>query len=191
MPVTDLNDLFLDMLKDIYYAEKKNLKMMPKMAKALKDTSLAEALENHRDETEGQIDRLEQVFELIGEKAKGKKCAAIEGLSEEADELMDEVESPEVLAAGLLAGAQAVEHYEIARYGTMVEWAKLLGHDEAAELLEETLEQEKATDELLNEMAVGEINQQALDAHAEEESEEEEEEKRPAKSRSATKRRAA
>ena len=192
--VTSLNELFLDMLKDIYYAEKKGLKALPKMAKALgKESDLAAAFETHREETERQIERLEQVFDMIGEKPKGKKCAAIEGLAEEADELMDEVENPAVLAAGLLAGAQAIEHYEIARYGTLVEWAKVLGHDDAAELLEETLDEEKKTDELLNEMAIGEINQHALESgeDSEEEEDEEAEKKTKATSRKPAKRRAA
>lgn len=188
--ITELNDLFVDMLKDIYYAEKKILKALPKMAKAVgKDSDLAAAFLTHCEETEGQIERLEQVFELIGEKAKGKKCAAIEGLTEEADELMDEVESKEVLQAGLLAGAQAVEHYEIARYGTLVEWAKLLGHDDAAELLLETLEEEKKTDSLLNEMAIDEINQLALGGDDEEGDDEDEETE--SKARTSSKRRAA
>src|SRR5262249_53741852 len=128
---------------------------------------LGAAFEKHREETEGQVERLEQVFEIIGEKAKGKKCEAMEGLAAEADEMMSDVKCKATLQAGLLAGAQAVEHYEIARYGTLIEWAKLLGHDDAAELLEETLQQEKKTDEILNEMAMDAINQKALDAQNE------------------------
>jgi ferritin-like metal-binding protein YciE len=165
LAIVNLSDLFSDMLKDIYYAEKKILKALPKMAKKLgKDSELAAAFEKHRQETEGQVERLEQVFQIIGEKPKAKKCMAVEGITEEADELMSEVKCKETLEAGLLAGAQAVEHYEIARYGTLVEWAKLLGHDEAVQLLEETLEQEKKTDEILNKMAMDEINQKAMEA---------------------------
>ena len=163
--VTNLSELFVDMLKDIYYAEKKILKALPKMEKAVgKDSKLATAFNKHFHETEGQVQRLEQVFELIGEKPKGKTCAAIEGLTEEAEELMKEVDCQATLEAGLLAGAQAVEHYEIARYGTLIEWAKMLGYKEAVKLLEETLNQEKKTDQSLNDMAVREINQRALDA---------------------------
>lgn len=170
-----LPDLFEDMLKDIYYAEKKILKALPKMSKKLgKESELAAAFDKHCKETEGQVDRLEKVFKIIGKTPKGKRCDAIEGLVAEADELMETVKSPATLEAGLLAGAQAVEHYEIARYGTLIEWAKLLGHDDAADLLEETLEQEKSTDETLNELAIDEINERALDEYNEGEEEEEE-----------------
>jgi ferritin-like metal-binding protein YciE len=163
--IINLHDLFVEMLKDVYYAEKKILKALPKMAKALgKDSKLAEAFEKHRQETEGQVERLEQAFKSIGEKATGKKCPAIEGLIKEADELMEEVECQSTLEAGLLAGAQAVEHYEIARYGTLVEWAKTMGHKQATKLLEETLAEEKKTDQLLSKMAVNAINQSAMDA---------------------------
>jgi ferritin-like metal-binding protein YciE len=163
--VHDLNDLFVELLKDIYYAEKKILKALPKMAKAVgRESRLADAFETHREETEGQIERLEHVFQIIGQKARGKKCDAIEGISKEADEIMDEVENEATMAAGLLAGAQAVEHYEIARYGTLIEWAHTLGYDEAAELLEETLREEKKTNMLLNRLAVeGGINRRASD----------------------------
>ena len=163
--IITLSDLFTDTLKDIYYAEKKILKALPKMAKSLeKGSSLAAAFEKHREQTEGQVERLEKVFKIIGKPAKGKKCEAIEGLSKEADELMEAVECTDTLEAGLLAGAQAVEHYEIARYGTLVEWAKLLGHEDAADLLQETLDEEKQTDELLNDMATSAINDKALEA---------------------------
>ncbi|MDP9128426.1 MAG: DUF892 family protein [Pseudomonadota bacterium] len=183
--VTTLNDLFVDLLKDIYYAEKKILKALPKMAKSLeKGSSLAAAFENHRQETEGQVERIEQVFEIIGKRAVGKKCEALEGLTKEADELMEDVDCQATLEAGLLAGAQAVEHYEIARYGTLVEWAKLLGHEDAAELLEQTLEEEKKTDELLNKMAVSAINERALHAQNESGEELEDSDEEPSSSRS-------
>lgn len=174
--IADLNDLFADMLKDIYYAEKKILKSLPKLAKAVKkDTpELAEAYEKHYEETEGQIERLEQVFDMIGKKAVGKKCAAIEGILEEGEELMKNTECKHTLAAGLLAGGQAVEHYEMARYGALVEWAKLLGYEEVAELLQETLEQEENTDKTLSELARDGINQQAIDAMSEEGEEQDE-----------------
>jgi ferritin-like metal-binding protein YciE len=168
--VITLHELFVDMLKDIYYAEKKILKALLKMAKAVgKQSQLAAAFETHREETEGQVERLEQVFQSIGERPKGKRCAAIEGLTEEADELMDDIENTATLEAGLLAGAQAVEHYEIARYGTLVEWAKIMGHREAVNLLEETLDQQKKTDRPLNKMATSRINQNAMDATDEKE----------------------
>jgi ferritin-like metal-binding protein YciE len=163
--VTNLNDLFTDMLKDIYYAEKKILKALPKMAKSLeKGSELAAAFEKHRTETEGQVERLEQVFEIFGQKPKGKKCDAMEGLAAEADELMDNVDCNATLEAGLLAGAQAVEHYEIARYGTLVEWAKRLGHPDAAKLLQQTLDEEKKTDLALTKMALKTVNERALNA---------------------------
>jgi ferritin-like metal-binding protein YciE len=128
------------MLKDIYYAERKILKALPKMIKAVgRESKLGEAFEKHFEETEGQIERLEEVFESIGQKAKGETCQAIEGITEEAQDLMHEVDCKATLEAGLLAGAQAVEHYEIARYGTLVEWAKRLGHAHAVKLLEQTL----------------------------------------------------
>jgi ferritin-like metal-binding protein YciE len=162
--VISLHDLFVDMLQDIYYAEKQILKALPKLAKAVGPKSkLAAAFQKHRDETEGQVDRLEDVFRSIGEKAKGKKCPAIEGILKEGDELIKEVECQATLEAGLLAGAQAVEHYEIARYGTLIEWAKLMGHKEAVRLLETTLAEEKKTDALLTKMAESSINQEAAD----------------------------
>jgi ferritin-like metal-binding protein YciE len=173
--IADLNDLFTDMLKDIYYAEKKILKTLPKLAKAVKkDTpELAEAFEKHHEETEGQVERLEKVFQVIGKKASAKKCDAIEGILEEGEELMKNAECKCTLAAGLLAGAQAVEHYEMARYGTLVEWAKLLGHDDAADLLQETLDQEENTDKSLTELAKDSVNQAAVDAMSEDKDEDE------------------
>lgn len=178
--VDNLNDLFLETLKDVYYAEKKILKALPKMAKALgKESELAMAFEKHRQETEGQVQRLEEVFAIFGTKPKGKTCDAIEGLVKEADGLMKESGCDCAMAAGLLAGAQAVEHYEIARYGALAAWARLLGHEDAAELLEETLEEEKQTDALLTRMAEDSINQEALDAMDAADDEEEEEEDMP------------
>ena len=135
MPVTNLDDLFYDMLKDIYFAEKKILRALPKLAKAASNAKLIKAFEKHRGETEGQVDRLEQVFEEIGKKAIGKKCDAIEGLNAEADELMEDVKDAATLDAGLLAGARAVEHYEIARYSALVSWSEALGHKKATRLL--------------------------------------------------------
>ena len=153
-----LQDLFEDTLRDIYYAEKAILKALPKMAKKASSESLSAAFEEHREQTEGQIERLEKVFELIGKSARGKKCEAIEGLTKEADEIIKEAESDTVRDAGMLAAAQAVEHYEISRYGTLKAWAEKLGMDEAAGLLDETLQEEKETDEKLTELAESEIN---------------------------------
>ena len=156
-----LDELFHDTLKDIYYAEKKILTALPKMAKAAQNEDLRAAFEKHHGETEGQIERLEQVFELIEEKPQGKKCAAIEGILEEGQEIMKEYKGSPALDAGLLAAAQAVEHYEISRYGTMRTWAEELGLEEAVTLLDATLEEEKATDVALTELAEAAVNQEA------------------------------
>ena len=156
-----LDDLFHDTLKDIYFAEKKILATLPKMAKAAQSEELKAAFEKHLTETEGQIDRLEQVFAVIEQKPQGKTCAAINGITEEGAEIMEEYKGSPALDAGLLAAAQAVEHYEISRYGTLIAWAEELGLDDAVSLLEETLEEEEATDEALTEIAKTAINQEA------------------------------
>jgi ferritin-like metal-binding protein YciE len=156
-----LDDLFHDTLKDIYFAEKKILATLPKMAKAAQSEELRTAFEKHLTETEGQIERLEQVFAVIEQKPQGKTCAAINGITEEGAEIMEEYKGSPALDAGLLAAAQAVEHYEISRYGTLIAWAEELGLDDAVSLLEETLEEEEATDEALTEIAKTAINQQA------------------------------
>jgi ferritin-like metal-binding protein YciE len=156
-----LDDLFHDTLKDIYFAEKKILATLPKMAKAAQSAELKAAFEKHRTETEGQIERLEKVFAVIEKKPQGKTCAAIVGITEEGAEIMEEYKGSPALDAGLLAAAQAVEHYEISRYGTMIAWAEELGLEDAVSLLEETLEEEEATDEALTEIAKTAINQQA------------------------------
>jgi ferritin-like metal-binding protein YciE len=157
----DLNDLFLDTLKDIYYAEKQIYKALPKMAKATQSDKLRAAFEKHHDETEGQIDRLEKVFELLDKPARGKKCDAIEGILDEGTEIMTEYKGAEALDAGLLAAAQAVEHYEISRYGTLKAWASQLGMKDVVRLLDETLQQEKKTDVALTSLAEGAVNVQA------------------------------
>lgn len=156
-----LDALFHDTLKDIYFAEKKILSTLPKMAKAAQSEELKAAFEKHRGETEGQIERLEQVFAIIGEKPRGKTCAAIVGLTNEGAEIMEEYKGSPALDAGLLAAAQAVEHYEISRYGTLRAWAEELGLNQAVELLQETLQEEEATDEALTEIAKSAINQRA------------------------------
>ena len=155
-----LDELFHDTLKDIYYAEKKILSALPKMAKAAQNDDLRAAFEKHHTETEGQIERLEQVFELIEEKAQGKKCAAIEGILEEGQEIIKEFKGSPALDAGLVSAAQAVEHYEIARYGTLRTWAEELGLDDAKDLLQATLDQEEATDQALTELAETVVNQE-------------------------------
>jgi len=156
-----LDELFHDTLKDIYYAEKKILSALPKMAKAAQNEDLRAAFEKHKTETEGQIDRLEQVFELIEEKPQGKKCAAIEGILEEGQEIIKEYKGSPALDAGLVSAAQAVEHYEIARYGTLRTWAEELGLNQAMKLLQQTLDQEEATDQALTQIAESVVNQEA------------------------------
>jgi ferritin-like metal-binding protein YciE len=161
MTEKDLNALFLDTLKDIYYAEKQIYKALPKMAKAAASDKLRAAFEKHQSETEGQIERLEKVFEILGKAARGKKCDAIEGILEEGKEIMDEYRGEPALDAGLLAAAQAVEHYEISRYGTLKTWATKLGLKDAARLLEQTLTEEKKTDDMLTQIAETAVNAEA------------------------------
>src|SRR4249920_1141334 len=156
-----LDELFHDTLKDIYFAEKKILSTLPKMARAAHSEELRAAFEKHRQETEGHVARLEQVFGVIEKKPQGKTCAAIVGITDEGAEIMEEYKGSPALDAGLLGAAQAVEHYEISRYGTLIAWAEELGLDDAVSLLEETLEEEEATDEALTEIAKTAINQQA------------------------------
>jgi ferritin-like metal-binding protein YciE len=156
-----LEDLFLETLKDIYWAEKKILTALPKMAKAAQSGELRKAFEKHQRETEGQVGRLEQVFKLIGQAPKGKKCEAIEGLIEEGKEVMKDFKGSDALDAGLLCAAQAVEHYEIARYGTLATWAAQLGMAEAKRLLGATLDEEEKTDAALSELAETSINRKA------------------------------
>ena len=162
-----LDDLFHDTLKDIYFAEKKILTALPKMAKAAQNEDLKAAFEKHEGETEGQVQRLEQVFSEIGEKPQGKTCDAIMGILDEGKEIMDEYKGSPALDAGLLSAAQAVEHYEISRYGTLRAWAEELGHSNAAKLLQETLDEESATDEALTEIAMSVVNQEAQSEAAE------------------------
>ena len=161
-----LQDLFLDTLKDIYFAEKKILGALPKMAKAAQSDDLKAAFEKHEAETEGQVARLEQVFKSIGETPKGKTCDAIMGILDEGKEIMDEYKGMPALDAGLLAAAQAVEHYEISRYGTLKCWASELGLKEAVRLLDATLNEEKKTDAALSELAESEVNVHAQMAEA-------------------------
>jgi ferritin-like metal-binding protein YciE len=163
-PAKNLQDLFHETLKDIYYAEKKILMSLPKMAKAAQSPDLRAAFEQHERETEGQVERLEQVFALIEEPAKGKACDAINGIIDESKEIMTEFKGSPALDAGLLASAQAVEHYEIARYGTLKTWADELGLAQVVKLLDETLQEEKKTDAALSELAKAAVNQEAQQA---------------------------
>ena len=156
-----LSDLFYDTMKDIYFAERQILKALPKLAKAANSQQLKEAFLTHRDETETHVERLEKIFEILGKRAQAKTCEAIKGILEEGDVVMDDYKGSEALDAGLLAGGQAVEHYEMSRYGTLKTWAKQLGLKEAIPLLDQTLQEEKKTDALLSKLAQAEVNAKA------------------------------
>jgi ferritin-like metal-binding protein YciE len=159
-----LEDLLYGLLQDVYFAEKQLLKALPKMAKQASSEELSQAFLTHRDQTEGQIGRLEQAFEMLERKPRGKKCDAILGIIQEGKEVMEEVEDEDTLDAGLIGAAQAVEHYEIARYGTLCAWAKQLGKPQIARLLHQSLEEEKQTDELLTRIAEKSVNKEAMTA---------------------------
>jgi ferritin-like metal-binding protein YciE len=161
-----LQDLFHDTLKDVYFAEKKILTSLPKMAKAAQHEGLKAAFVKHHGETEGQIDRLEQVFAEIGHKPQGKTCDAIVGITKEGQEIMDEYKGMPAHDAGLLAAAQAVEHYEMTRYGTLRTWAEELGYAKSTKLLQQTLDEERATDGALTKLAKAVINLDAEQAEA-------------------------
>ncbi|HUE44954.1 MAG TPA: ferritin-like domain-containing protein [Aestuariivirgaceae bacterium] len=161
MSMSSLQDLFIHHLKDVYYAEKKLLKALPKMASKATDPALRAGFEEHKLQTEEQVKRLEQVFELAGKKASGTTCPAIDGIVEEGEELMKEAEKGEVMDAGLIAAGQAAEHYEIARYGTLAAWAEMLDMGDAQKILLKTLEEEKLTDQKLSKLATQQINRKA------------------------------
>lgn len=161
MAVKSMNDLFLTTLKDIYYAEKQIYKSLPKMAKGAASPELKAAFEKHREETEHQIERIEKVFESCGVAARSIRCEAMDGILAEAREVMEEIEDPQVRDAGIVAAAQTVEHYEIARYGTLIAWADKLGMKDASRLLHETLNEEKKTDQALTQLAQQAVNQKA------------------------------
>lgn len=161
MSIKNLNGLFVHTLKDVYYAENQILKALPKMAKKAHSAPLRTAFEEHLDETKEQVARLKQVFKLAGEPVQGETCPAIEGILEEAEELMDEIADASTLDAAMIAAAQAVEHYEIARYGTLVSWADLLGMDEAVDILRRTLAEEKDADAKLTRLAEDKLNERA------------------------------
>ena len=161
MPNAHLHDLFVDELKDILGAEKQLLKGLRKMYKAAVNEDLKKAFEDHYNETEGQVERLKEVFQILGLAARGKKCKAMAGLLEEAEEIIDSFEEDPALDAALISAAQKVEHYEIASYGCLVTYAKLMDHSEAEQLLQQTLEEEKQTDSLLTEIAMAGVNESA------------------------------
>jgi ferritin-like metal-binding protein YciE len=156
-----MNDLFLSFLQDMYYAERQILKVLPKMAKAAENEELKQGLMQHREETQHQVERLQHVFEQIGKRARGQTCEALNGIVEEGEEVIEQFEAGPVRDAGILANAQAVEHYEMARYGTMIAWAKVCGLNDAVKLLEETLAEEKKADSLLNQIANRTLNKAA------------------------------
>jgi ferritin-like metal-binding protein YciE len=161
-PIKTLDDLFVHTLKDIYYAEQQITKALPKMSKKVTDPQLKQAFETHLQETRNQITRLEQVFKLHGEEVKAVDCPSIDGIIDEANAILGDASDNEVLDAAALAAAQAVEHYEIARYGTLAAWARQLGRRDAVTLLEQTLEEEKATDQKLTAIAEAHDNRVAV-----------------------------
>jgi ferritin-like metal-binding protein YciE len=161
MKVENLSDLFVHTLKDVYFAEKQIVKALPKMAKAADSSDLARAFDQHLEETKEQVVRLEEVFKLLGKKAEGEKCPAIEGILKEGEDLMKEIKDPDTRDAAMIAAAQAVEHYEITRYGTLVSWGELLKLTDAVKLLSMTLKEEHAADSKLNKLAEGRLNKQA------------------------------
>ena len=162
MKLDNLRKLYTEELRDIYNAENQLLKALPKMAKGASSDELRQAFENHLKETEGQVERLDEIFEHLNESPKGKTCHAMKGLIEEGSEILEEEGEESVLDAGIIAAAQKVEHYEIASYGTVRTFAELLGEKEAAKLLQQTLDEESAANEKLNELAEGIVNPEAL-----------------------------
>jgi len=162
MATKTMNDLLLSVMQDGYYAERQILKTLPKLAKATDSDELKQALLHHREETEGQVERLQKAFEALGKRARGVTCEAINGLIEEGDEVVEEFPQGVVRDAGILACAQAVEHYEMARYGTIVMWAKALGEDQVAQLMQATLDEEKNADATLSKLASQRIVQKAI-----------------------------
>jgi len=162
MAEKNLTSLFHDQLRDIYYAERKIVKALPRMARGAQSEELRMAFKTHKDETEVHIERLQKVFEILGKRAQGKTCPAIDGILEEGEEILEEYKDVSAIDAGLVAAAQAVEHYEMARYGTLKTWATTLGMQDAADLLDETLQEEGKTDELLTALAET-VNQGALE----------------------------
>ncbi|HWB30928.1 MAG TPA: ferritin-like domain-containing protein [Vicinamibacterales bacterium] len=167
-----LHDLFLDELRDLYDAERQLTKALPKLAKGSASPDLRSAIESHLEETRGHVERLERAFQMLDERARGKHCAGIAGIIEEGSDLLAEDLGDSVMDAGIIAGAQRAEHYEMAAYGSVIAWAKAMGHDDVASLLAETLEEEKAADAKLTELAEGGINEAAATGEGDEEEEE-------------------
>jgi ferritin-like metal-binding protein YciE len=159
--IKNMDDLFVHTLRDIYYAEKQITKALPEMVEKASDPQLKQGFQNHLHQTENHVKRLEQVFQIIGQKASGVDCPAIDGIIEEANDVAGEIKDNPVLDAALIAAAQAVEHYEMTRYGTLIAWANQLGRRDCAALLQQTLDEEKATDKKLTEMAEGQVNRKA------------------------------
>ncbi len=159
--ITTLDDLFVHTLRDVYYAENQILKALPKMIKKATDPGLQQALSEHLEQTRTHVERLEQVFEMHGAEPKAIDCPAMDGILKEADEIVGDVADKQVLDAAIIAAAQAVEHYEITRYGTLATWAKQLGRPDCASVLVETLEEEKEADEILTDVAKGRVNAEA------------------------------
>jgi ferritin-like metal-binding protein YciE len=159
--IKNMDDLFVHTLRDIYYAEKQIVKALPDMIEKASDQQLKQGFQIHLRETENHVKRLEQVFQLTGKKAQGVDCPAIDGIIKEANEVAGEVEKKSVLDAALIAAAQAVEHYEMTRYGTLISWAKQLGRNDCVALLQQTLDEERATDRKLTAMAEGQVNRKA------------------------------
>lgn len=182
-----LHELLVDEIKDLYHAEKQLIKALPKMAKAATHDDLRQAFESHLEETRAQVSRIEEIFGLLEEPVKAKPCAGMQGILEEGSDLMQEDAEASVLDAGLIAAAQRAEHYEIGAYGTCIAWARLLGHTDVVDLLEQTLDEEKAADEKLSSLAESEINQAAL-AEGQEAEEEEEESRSNRKAKTGTRR---
>jgi ferritin-like metal-binding protein YciE len=185
---TTLNDLFIEELRDIYHAERQLVRALPKLAKAATSPELREAIESHLAETEEQVSRVEQAFEMLNEPAKTKTCAGMMGIVEEGSEVIKENEKGAALDAGIIAGAQRAEHYEMAAYGTVISWARSLGHDDVAELLSVSLEEEKAADEKLTELAESGLNEAAKAGSDDNETDEDEDDEKgssPSASKSA------
>src|SRR3954464_566481 len=183
-----LHDAFIDELRDAYDAEKQLTKALSQLAKAASNPKLREAFTTHLEETQGQVRRLEQVFDTLDERARGKRCEGIAGIIEEGKAIMEEELDDAAMDASLIAAGQRAEHYEMAAYGTLVAWANAMGHSQAAKLLQQTLDEEKAADKKLSDLAESGINQSAADAAhgGEDEDEEEQDEERPAASMSAS-----
>ncbi|MCO6187800.1 ferritin-like domain-containing protein [Rhizobium sp. L1K21] len=159
-----LDDLFYDTLRDIYYAERRIVKALPKMARGAQDEKLKKAFEKHKEQTEEHIERLQEVFELLDKRPRGKTCQAIDGILDEGEEVLETYKGTPAQDAGILAAAQAVEHYEISRYGTLKTWAERLGHDKIVKILDKTLKEESQTDEALTKLATSQVNANAQDA---------------------------